>query len=111
MPGIATAPEQRTTDEDHLRFCINRRDTNLAFADWLRKRRPDPDLVLDEIEAGASVQRQLLRYLARGGRAMRAPSRLPIVQIARFKPLKYRTIPRLGRRLAPCQATGKNCRV
>jgi hypothetical protein len=54
------------TPDPYERFCRIRRADNLAFFDWLRTDRPDPDLAREEIEGGVSAQRQLLRLWLSG---------------------------------------------
>jgi hypothetical protein len=53
MNVVATAPETAL-----VRFRRLRRDTNLAFLDWLREQ-PDPRDVADEITASIHVLRLL----------------------------------------------------
>jgi hypothetical protein len=49
----------------HDRFCSARQAATRALDAWLRER-PDPDDVLEEIEGGARMQRQLLRLALSG---------------------------------------------
>lgn len=50
--------------DQHTRFCLARRDMNLAFNDWLNTR-PNPADVQSEIDDTLSVLRQL-RDLRKG---------------------------------------------
>jgi hypothetical protein len=63
---IFLSPRKYRPDPAHEEYCRLRQAANRALLAWLRTR-PDPDNAVEEVEGGASAQRQLLRLWLAGG--------------------------------------------
>ena len=66
LPALL-APRPHRPTPAYQRFVRCRREAHLAFRDWLRDDRPDPDLVADEVAGSVGVLRQLVRLALAGG--------------------------------------------